>query len=233
MPEAESRSAPYVAVMGETLGSEYAALYDDVVWLHTKWIVYRQVFANDTPGRLRMLNEAAGFYFFVTQDVMWRDILLHLARVTDSPRSVGRDNLTLQRLPLSIEDSELREEVESLLAVATAKCASARTWRNKRLAHHDLEHALATADDPLPGVSRAAIEEALLAIREVMNRLQLHFFDGHVAYEQTILGVLDGDALAAVVEFGLKAREQRARDREEMIRRLEAGEALPEDWTWE
>ena len=150
MPESLGSPGRYVPSMGTPLAETYAALVDDVIWLHSKWITYRQIFAGDTPGRLEKLNRAAGFCFYVTQQVTWNDTLLHLARLTDPPKSAGRRNLTLRALAAHISDESLATEVAALVEVTCSSCEFARVWRNRRFAHHDYEHALAIADTPLP-----------------------------------------------------------------------------------
>lgn len=219
----------YVSSMGQDLAEVYAALADDVLWLHSKWIVYRQIFGNDTPARLDKLNRAAGFYFYVTQHVMWNDILLHLARLTDPPRSAGRPNLTLRVLPQRIRDEALARDVTAMVETACEGCDFARVLRNRRIAHNDYEHALAIAESPLPGVSRAQIEAALGRIRDVLNRLENHYMDGTIAYEHTILGRGDGDALARFIELGLEVHDRRIRRQQDLVRRLENGEAVSLD----
>jgi hypothetical protein len=97
-------------VMGSILGPLYHALYEEVTWLHAKWQQYRALFA-ESPERIDLLNKVAGFFFQVIQDVLWEDVVLHIARLTDPARSAGKDNLTLLRLEGAISDRALSAEV--------------------------------------------------------------------------------------------------------------------------
>ena len=183
----------HLQAMGPQVGPLYHALYKEVVWLHAKWLQYRQLYAQ-SPERITLLNEVSGFFFRVVQDVFWEDVLLHLARLTDPPKSVGKANLTLLRLPQAIIESSLAEEVHKLVEVAVSQSSFARDWRNRHLAHKDLALALDVGAEPLPGVGRQNVENALTAFRDVLNRLALHYLRETVVFEHFI-AVGDGEAL--------------------------------------
>ena len=207
--------------MGPELGPVYNALDNDVAWLHAKWNQYRQLYAH-FPERVALLNQAAGHFFGVIQHTLFEDVLLHLARLTDSPKSVGKETLPLQRLPELVKDSGLSAELKGLVEVALKACESVRDWRNRRLAHRDLALALATASDPLPGISRAEVDAALLAIRDVLNRLAAHYWNSETAYQHFIASVGEADSLVYYLHKGIQAQERR-------MERFRLGKALPED----
>jgi hypothetical protein len=60
-----------------------------------KWGEYVELFGTK-PSRIDLRNRAAGGFFRVVQDGLWEDVLLHVARLTDAPRSGGRANLTIR-----------------------------------------------------------------------------------------------------------------------------------------
>lgn len=211
-----------LAAMGPELGGVFHALYDDLVWLHMRWALYRQLFAGSS-ARIDLLNETAGTFFYVVQNTLWEDVLLGLAKLADPPKSSGKGNLSLQSLPRLVQDQVFRGKIEVLLHAALASCKSARDWRNRRIAHCDLQVALATNVDPLPGVSHADIEGALLACRELMNSLDLHFRDVTVGYEHSITGPRDADSLVYYLNRGLRAER-------EAERRMLSGDIRPEDF---
>lgn len=167
----------HLKVFGPDLGPIYHGLHNDVIWLHAKWLEYRKLFAH-SERRVELLNRSAGFFFGVVQDVLWHDILLHIARLTDPPKQNRFENLSLTRLPEMVPDVCLANELRGLLETALQLSEFAREWRNKHIAHRDLEHALTTHASPLPGVSRAQLEEVLRGFRAVMNRVHLAYLDG-------------------------------------------------------
>ena len=128
--------------------------------MHIKWGQYRQLFAQ-SQRRVDLINQAAGHFFRILQDALFEDIILHLARLTDPAQSghkhKSQDNLSLWRLQMLVPET-LSVEVADLVQEALAACSAPRVWRNKRLAHRDLTVALATADDPLSGISRGDVE---------------------------------------------------------------------------
>lgn len=67
----------------------------EVVWLNVKWQEFEALFA-DSAERLELLNRVSPHYFWQQQITMWEDVLLALARITDPPQSVGKENLTIQ-----------------------------------------------------------------------------------------------------------------------------------------
>lgn len=192
--------------MGPELGSIYYTLANEVSWLHEKWNQYRQLYAHSAE-RVTLLNQVAGHFFGIMQIVLFEDILLHLARLTDPPQSAGKDNLSLQRLLKNIPDPAVAADVGALVDAALAACESARVWRNRRIAHRDLGLALATSSDPLPGISRANVESALAAIRAVLNRLEAHFWNSETAYEHVITPGGEADALVHCLCAAVKGKE--------------------------
>jgi len=206
--------------MGETLGPVYHALYEEVVWLNAKWLEYRKLYGQSEP-RVDFLNSMARFFFRVVQDVLWDDILLHIARLTDPPKSVGKDNLMLLRLPAVIPDAALAADTQSMIDAAGARWSFAREWRNRRLAHRDLALALDAAATPLTGVSRKHVERALDSVSAILNRVHRHYVKGEVAFEHFISRD-DADTLVYHLRVAKQA-EERQRDR------FRRGTSTPED----
>lgn len=100
---------------------------------------------------------------------------MHIARLTDRPRSAGKDNLTLLRLFEAVDESALSVELEILVEEAEKSALFARDWRNRRLAHTDFKLALEDRAEPLRGVSRHDVEQTLGAIALVLNKIWAHF----------------------------------------------------------
>src|SRR5207249_4795011 len=103
---AEQVLEQHIRDIGAELGALYNALTNEVAWVHAKWSQYQQLYAR-SPERIAFLNEVAGPFFGVIQDALLEDVVLHLARLTDPPKSMGKDNLTLQRLPALISNVQL------------------------------------------------------------------------------------------------------------------------------
>jgi hypothetical protein len=171
--------------MGPHLGPVFFALYKEVVWLHAKWQEYRELFGH-SPERVDLLNRNAAFFFRIVEDSLWEDVLLHISRLTDPPRSAGKDNLSVQGLAALMPDAGLQVRVDALAKDCVAKAAFAREHRNKRLAHADLLYSLDRKAFPLSGISRLHVEEMLLSFRELLNCIDAQYRDTTVAYEHFI-----------------------------------------------
>jgi len=213
--------AERVAALGVELGETYHQLLNELIWILFKWEQYRALFGTK-PERVDLLNRAAPVFFVIVQDTLWDDILLHLCRLTDSPTSVGRPNLSVKRLPMLIQHPVFRNEVTKLVDTAVAKATFARDWRNRRLAHRDLALSITQASVPLAHASRASVIDALESLNCLLKRIHQHFFGRDI--DLNLLGEPgDADALLRVLADGLEAARARWQG-------LEDGTLLPTDW---
>ncbi len=202
----EQVHAAALAAMGSPLGEPYDILRNQVTWVHLKWKEYLTLFAA-SKARIEFLNEAAPAFFGDLQSTLLDDVLLHLCRLTDPPKSSGKRNLTIECLPSLISDAFLREEVEGLLTGVRETTSFAREWRNRRLAHREFPVFItADVESVTPG-SRHNVEEALASIRKVLNRIEVHYLKSNVLYEHSIEALGGVDALLKCLEKG--ANEKR------------------------
>ena len=186
----------------------YEELKTEITWLHGRWTVYRQLFA-ESEKRIDLLNECASAFFYIIQDVLLGEVQVSLSKLTDPARSGRFDNLSLEQLQARLVahgDRALAAQTRPVLDTLHTKCEPFRAWRNKRLAHLDLTTAMKSSADPLPGISRQMIEEALALVREFMNKIESHYGDSEVGYEHFIMQS-DGEALVAMLRYGLRYEE--------------------------
>ena len=80
--------------------------------------------------------------------------------------------------------------------------AFAVEWRNRYLAHRDLDTALGKAIQPLPIADLENVELALSALRAVLQRLEQAYFNATTAYEW-LLASGDAESLLHVIRDGL------------------------------
>ena len=194
-----------------SLKSLFEELETEVVWLHGRWIIYRQLFGT-SEERVDLLNASAGTFFQVLQTLMLDDVSLSIGRLADSAGSGSRRNVSLRAL---LEDDAVRQDpglVSTLVAQIELVDRNTQpfcTLRHKRVAHRDLKHALGVDGSMLPAVSRTQVESALLHIRNVMNSVHVHFGGGETAYEQFWM-IQDGEALVSVLKRGLAYQQAEA-----------------------
>jgi hypothetical protein len=211
----------YLEAMGSELGSMFYVLWNECVGLHWKWCELMALFGR-SEERVKLLNSSAPSFFKVVQDCMWEDVTLHIARLMDPPRSSGKQNLSLRCLPALVDDA-VRPELTKLVNLAATRCAFARDWRMRRIAHRDLNLALDKDVAQLSPATQTTVKDALKAISSVLNCLESHYCNnGQVPYE--LFEPTGGaDVLLRVLRDGLEARAAREQ-------RLKSGQALPEDF---
>ena len=209
---ADEIRAESVAKMGEILGNIRYELNNQIVLLHIRWKTYRELFGT-SPETIALLNATAPAFFFDLERIMWEDVLLHLCRVTDvSESGKNKPNLTIQGLPSLISDLSFRGELEKLVEVAKTKREFARDWRNRRLAHTALPPLPGEVAKPLATASRRHVEDALAALRAVMNCVESHYLGCPVSYEHAIEPLGGASSLLVCLQRGREAREKHFRD---------------------
>jgi hypothetical protein len=180
--------------MGEELGAVFDALYNDVLWLQTKWVQLQKLFLH-SPERTRTLFASAPFFFEVLRGVMWEDCLLHVARLTDKANQGDYNNLSLPCLPSLVMEPKLRSRLQSNVDRAVNDATFARAYRDKYLAHADIGFALDTVD-ALPPVKVDDVERVLDDFRRIVNVLQRHYF-GQPIHIEDVVAFGDAESLIA------------------------------------
>lgn len=183
----------------------FAALKTEIVDLHLRWIIYRQLYGTSEEA-VDVLNRSGSNVFFLLQQLLLDDCALRLSKLTD-PADQGKvANLSVLQLLENISETDKdfpRREIEALIEALNARSEKFRKLRNKRIAHSDLGHALKVADDPLPGISREDVERALHALRHVMNAVEQHYDRSQTLYEETIVAYdADGNKLLSILAKG-------------------------------
>jgi AbiU2 len=205
---AEVAKQEHIAHMGEELGTVYATLWQQVASLHAKWADFVALFGT-SESRVELLNKAAPVFFRHVQDGLWEGILLHVARLTDPPMSGGKQNLTICRLPALIRDAKAKADVEHLISGAIRVSTFARDWRNRHIAHSDLDLSTNQSPKTLEFASRELVNQSLTALEAVLNGVARHFDDRESSFA---IGDWDALWLLHVIDDGLRAVEQ-GRDR--------------------
>ena len=169
---AEENKQNHVEKLGDELGSLYHELWNDVVRLHSKWDEFIELFGSK-PSRVELLNKSAPLFFRTAQDSLWESTLLHITRLTDPAKSCGKDNLSITRLLNHVED-EIKETLAIQIDEAVEKANFSRDWRNRRIAHNDLDLAMNRQVEPLAPASREKVKEAMVSITKVLNVISQH-----------------------------------------------------------
>ena len=210
----------YLQAMGDNLGQLFYSLYNEHVWLYWKWGNYVVLFGSN-PERVVLLNAAAPTFFKLVQDSLWEDVLLHICRLTDPHEINGKRNLSLQVLTAAVAPA-MKAEVKRLVGEAGLASEFARDWRNRHIAHRDLQLEIGKSARPLAPASRASVKSALEAISAVLNYIDHAYRDTTTRFDaiDTFGGA---EVLLHVLRDGLEAETARRN-------RLKSGQYLPEDF---
>jgi hypothetical protein len=213
----EEIRADYVQKMGQDLGELFDALSHELTLLHWRWNQYRILFVepheNDPAhqARIALLNYTASFFFYILQGAFFEATLLGIARLVGPPRSVGKDTLTLRRLPPFLT-GQVQVDISALIGQADEMAQFAVDWRHRHLAHRGLDLALGKSALPLSSATAQQVDGALSALAKVLNAVERHYFPGtHTAYDWV---VAPGDAeglLFAMMENQLRQEERQQR----------------------
>jgi hypothetical protein len=191
----------------EGIEEVFKELRSEIIWLHVRWIIYRQLFET-SERRIDLLNECASVVFYVIEETLIDEMQLCLSKLTDSASSGRNKNLCLEHLCIRIRDAGELKMANSLLGILSkirVSCKPFRFHRHKRIAHFDLNTSL--HKNLLPTVTRKTIEEVLEAIRDFMNVIQSYYYDSEQVYKY--YGVMEhgGDKLVGLLKKGLRYEE--------------------------
>jgi hypothetical protein len=210
-----------IAEMGDVLGKQYTALFHEFAALNLYWKEFLELFGTNDK-RIARLNQAAPGFFQMLQEQQFETNMSHLARLTDSPKSAGKANLTVRSLPDLVSDPGLKAELKVHAADIEQKTQFCRDWRNRRFAHHDL--LLATQDSravPLEPATKEKIIAALQAVSDMLNVMERFYYKGGCAFD--VIAAHNGvNTLLYVLGFGVMGREK-------MVKRIKKGDFSSDD----
>jgi hypothetical protein len=195
----------------------WAELSSDVVWLHGRWKIYRQLFGT-SKERVDLLNETASTFAWMLQDLLLHDVQLAISKIGDPPGRANNKNLTLKRLQMALRDAgetEVADRMNDPLTEFDTACEKVRFRRNKWLAHSDLPTLLNARAVPLLAPSREEIETTLAALRKVMHAVEKKYTESQTAYERFVMKE-DGEHLISAL---LQAKRYREVTREGLVAR--------------
>ena len=189
--------------MADLLGL-FETINEEVIQLSYRWKVFRQLF-DSGPENLSVLNKSGSYVFGLLQTLMIDDTILALSRLTDTERSMGRENASLKNLLEKSKphlDQVTRDELTSSFLSLNAYVQNLRVHRNKVIAHKDLSHALGASS--LPNVRYDDLENSMEILRKILTDLGLKLFNQQTCYEVTSRFGTDGEHLLSVLR---KARK--------------------------
>lgn len=162
------------------LGEIFDAIHNDMIHLHATWDVYEELFTSQDV--IDSMNKLCPFVARTIQDSLLDGVLLSITRLCDHQRG---KNLTFKHLIKHLDPpADFTKELYECLNKINTAIEPFIQHRHKRIAHTDLDHALADNAN-LPTFSRSSVEETLSLIREFMNKINIRYRFAPTLYEET------------------------------------------------
>ena len=169
-------------VLGDEFGSLYNLLYNELSRLYIKWEQFEILYASK-PSRITILNQTAPLFFRTVQNLLWEDVLLHLARMVDKTRLGKKENVSIRWIPEYVADSFKKKEIADKVEEAVSLTSFAVDWRNRRIAHRDRSLSTNSAVMPLEPASILKVKAASKSIEAVLNWVESNYFGSTVMYD--------------------------------------------------
>lgn len=197
--------------MPEGLRPTWEALSEEVVAVHSRWIIFRQLFGH-SKQRLNLANECAAWFFIIVKATLLNDVQLTLSKLADPSTSRGGANATLDRLTKEISFScptDVAEKLTTLRDAYQSSCKRIKDRRNKQIAHYDKDTLLKQYENDataLPSPSRKEIEGALLALRLFMWSAEAYLTSTTTCFD-LFVSHRDGEDLLRILQQGLRYQD--------------------------
>jgi len=181
-----NRDFGYDIRLPENIREVFMWLCQDVASLQRKWDSYLKLFSSQENTSL--LSELAQGFFQVIEESLRNDMTMAICRLSDPPKSMGKDNLSLRTL---VEQCDERARVSDLLKDFVVACESVRQYRNKRVGHNDLNTTIKPKENLLPGIDRNQIDTILQLAGDILNTIYQQFTDGELYFAPLQIGGVD------------------------------------------
>lgn len=136
---------------------------------------------------VQLLNAiGGGGFMWDVQQILWRDLLLHITRLTDRAKIAGRDNVTVRALPQFCESPELQTQLQTTVDRAVQAAEFARDWRNRRISHSDLQLAIDPDADSLATATLRKVQTAFDAVYTVLATISTSLLKKDIANDVVI-----------------------------------------------
>jgi hypothetical protein len=193
--------------LGEDFGSLVYAIRNEVTWLTFKWIEFSELFGTKET-RIELLNQSAPFFFFTIQKVLWDNLILGIAILTDPIESNGKKNITLKAIPFFISDANFRKEIERDIKELNSESNFCRDRRNKIIAHMDYNFGIDLQNAKvLEPATREKLRSTIERIQSIYNKIELKYLGRTVGYKY-LTSHRGAISLLHTIESGIRFEEQ-------------------------
>jgi hypothetical protein len=150
--------------LGRDQGKAFNTLKNNIFLLDVKWKEFKILYCNSK--NVEILNKTASFYFYMNQQIMLDDIVLHISKIA-SARGKTYPYLSIRRLPDFVKQ-KYKDELQVLVDDAVAKTSFVRDRRNRYIAHYSLDLIINKNARPLNEIKPADIDNAIDAFKDII-----------------------------------------------------------------
>src|ERR1700683_597473 len=129
---------------------------------------------------LKTMRRVAMMYFEYAGESMFRDILLSIARLCDPAYMGSNEDLAFERLAIELPEPHKTRFLKRL-GKLKKRIKHIKLWRNKHLAHNNLEHSLKDKKLPKIGYNRVTsyVEDATKLLNIVVHGYKREVYTGY------------------------------------------------------
>lgn len=184
------------------------------IWrLRYDWNGFRFISATD-PSRVDVLNAVAPGFFARWQQTTYERMLLGIARLFDSAKMSGNDNVSFAAILAASgfekSDPARFARLSSALKEAKKACSGCIKHRHKRISH--LDQKVANKVETLPAATLKLVDDALQACEGMLERLHEALGRGSVSFE------VPNEEVEDLLRHLTNRRSQRLKDHHAEIR---------------
>lgn len=185
----------------ENIRGLFRELCQEVAFVNAVWQFYLELFTDD--ANTAMFNEVASSSFKIIEHALRTEITMGLCRLSDPAGKGKRSRCSMLRLA---SQAGPIDGLEAKVDEFVSHCGLIHRLRNRLTAHAELRTALEVHPDPLPGVGRENINEAIQLADEALNILLRHYtVEQELGFEAPYIG--GADSLIYWLNRGLEAEE--------------------------
>lgn len=180
----------YQQKLGNETGELFYYLQQEVLELNYKLHEHTELYGTHFSRLEKVLAPSASSFFGLLYQLMFDDLLLCIARLTDPENTRNNKNISIQRLQdLTIpNDHNFKTELKTKIDTLLEKVKPIKEMRNKRIAHLDYNFnitALPNLDESK--ANRLNIQECTSSLIEILNFVEVNFFEHPTEYNVIVL----------------------------------------------
>ncbi len=148
---------------------EVQKLEADLRWTYIYRDQYGKLFQK-SEKRIELLNTVSPHFFAFIQRMLWEQMILGVARLTDPYKQGTNKNLSVEILPHLASEYEwtVLDDLKICIDKALQSSRNIRVWRNKLTIHRDLPTVL-SEEAKLEKIDLGQIDSTLASIAKAIN----------------------------------------------------------------